>query len=270
MSPEKIGTLEKLLGSLGLHDAVKELSGTEAVHQNVPQQATNDDTLNTEKSIIDAQRPFHEFEANATTTSFPELAPGTHGPDDGFGSELQPWNSHISTEASPNSIHIIDYSDNANVHTLSTSLNDQATGSQVSLAPGNDDEPDARQIGDSGSSDESLVDELSHRVGTLMIGPTGRTKLYGPSSILDVERTHANGLPGGQSAHFSHVAHLSAEGQEHLKVPERLHGHLTKRFFDWENPFSDFVDREIYTLARAQSQRGQDTPWYSMALCHAV
>lgn len=270
MSPEKVGTLEKLLGSLGLHDAVKELSGTEAVHQNVPQQTANDDALNIDKSNIEGQQSFHQLEAISATTSFPELTSGTHGPDDGFGSDLQPWNSHVSTEVSPSSVHIIDYSNNANVHSLPASLNNQATGSQVSLAPENDDEHDVRQIGDSGSSDESLVDELSHRVGTLMIGPTGRTKLYGPSSILDVERTRAPGPPEGQSAHLSHVAHLSAQSQEHTKLPEELHEHLTNRFFVWENPFSDFVDRATYTLARARSQRGQDTPWYSRALCHAV
>lgn len=119
------------------------------------------------------------------------------------------------------------------------------------------------------SSHESLVDELSHRVGTLTIAPAGRIKLCGPSTIMRNTRENAPDDPQGQTL-VSKGPHLRWDGELGSSVPEQLQARLEDLYFEFENPFSDIIDREIYENSKQRYSTGEDSSWFSEALRNAM
>lgn len=193
---------------------------------------------------------------------------------DGFGSDLQTWNSHAETERSYStpgpkgpSPYTLDTSPFGEVFGACTETMSDGRSRVNYEGPSIFDEEDATQ---SNGSNESLVDELSHRVGTLTIGPAGRTKLHGASLMFDVEKAKNSTFASGNSELFASSQATSTHGGSGSDIPEELQEHLVNQYFDWENPFSDIVDREIYTIAKARCSNGEATPYFSQALCNAM
>lgn len=273
MPPGNGIALQKVFTSLGLRDIFRDLSADMADTSRTTgwsgpaTQTAGSGDMPTQESPI-------EISAALTEVAAHEHIPQEENYSyDGFGNDLQLWNSNAETEISYStpgpkgpSPYTLDTSPFGEVFTEAM----PAGRSQVNYeGPSIFDEEDATQ---SNGSNESLVDELSHRVGTLTIGPAGRTKLHEASLMFDAEKaknsTFSSGNLGFLAGPQSPPTH--GIGGSESDVPEELQEHLVNQYFDWENPFSDIVDREIYTLAKARCRNGEATPYFSQALCNAM
>jgi len=271
MPPGKSAALEKVFTSLGLHDVFREMSveipDSSRTTGSTAQSAPGGDSVTRQSPVGDP-------------TAFPEIAAEDLSRQEdsynyeGFGEDLRLWNSQADTEITCNTSG----PKGPSPYDLDTSPFGEVPGPYADAMPSSRsrvsyegpsifDEENASQ---SNGSNESLVDELSHRVGTLTIGPAGRTKLRGASLMFNVEKAKDSVSPGGNSD-FAGSAHvMPAQAGAGPDVPEELLEHLVNRYFDWENPFSDIVDREIYMLAKARRRSGEGTPYFSQALCDAM
>lgn len=270
MPPEKSNTLKKLLGSLGLHDAAEAMSKTPAD----PKQHYNSSLSPSIHGTGIEIHPSPNDSVSAAAENVPQDSTEEDNVyhDNTFGSDLRLWESNASAE---NFATIPAFDDRAlepldkvPLPELGVDNYDHGTEIQSFVDLGGDSYTKG-DCSEGRSSNESLVDELSHRVGTLTVGPDGRTKLHGPSSIFNIEQVQAQGGSDKFATRSRHTD-TSKESQDGSAVPEELQEHLIKLYFDWVNPFSDFVDREIYMLAKAQSDVGKDTAYFSRALCNAM
>lgn len=131
---------------------------------------------------------------------------------------------------------------------------------------------DSTLVGESGSTTdtESLIDEISDRVGTLRIGPGGKTHFCGPTStfnlkgVLDSEDPEAR--PMIESYSLQDSDHFGSE----TEIPLALEEHLINLYFCWQDPSFHVVDRKVYEEARAKWQNMEETPFYSEALRYAM
>lgn len=121
--------------------------------------------------------------------------------------------------------------------------------------------------------DHSVVtNELSHRLGSLLMTDNGERHFYGATSNLNLARggnlpvMYANRCDKGQKAQ----ARLEAAGLDE-EVDRNLEDHLVQLFFTWHNPSLYIVDEAIFTKARQDFQQGkQDTLFYSHFLMNAM
>jgi hypothetical protein len=274
MPPDNGAALHKVFASLGLGDIFQDISANVADFSHtiarcgpLTQPAGSGDPAPQQSSV---EMPA----AVPEVISYEPLRQEDGYNYDGFGSDLQTWNSHAETEISYNtpgpkgpSPYTVDTSPFGEVFGACTEAMPDGRSRVDYEGPSIFDEEDATQ---SNGSNESLVDELSHRVGTLTIGPAGRTKLHGASLMFDVEKVKNSNFPFGNSDFLASSQSPTIHNGSGPEVPEELQEHLVNQYFDWENQFSDIVDREIYTLAKARYRNGEATPYFSQALCDAM
>ncbi|POR36832.1 Uncharacterized protein TPAR_02968 [Tolypocladium paradoxum] len=118
---------------------------------------------------------------------------------------------------------------------------------------------------------ESLLDQLSNRIGSLQIGPGGQVRYYGPTSNFNLVDMPA---PDNLTVHRT----VRNDGQEYLdrlgigkEVPHELEEHLTDLYFAWQDPTFHAVDRAMFESARISwRQNKEDTPYYSEALQNSI
>lgn len=255
MAEEKALTLKTILGNMGYHEAVKDLMGTER-QTRVSQYP--------DETGARAQHPEFQQDSTQRPSSQPiDLEESRR--IDNYGS---PWDSYdawlpentcqqLASQRSP-------LTDDYDVGLLSASQNatlpmlEDFAGTSNGNTAGNEE------------SHESLIDELSHRVGTLTIGRAGRTKLHGPSAILNVGEPSVPGAPTQHTTTANCVLSSTGHTCSALQVPEKLEEQLVNHFFNYENPFSHVVDRSMYEKAKAEDQGGEDTAYYSKALVYAM
>ncbi|KAL4940033.1 hypothetical protein BDV06DRAFT_27066 [Aspergillus oleicola] len=116
---------------------------------------------------------------------------------------------------------------------------------------------------------EGLIDELSDRVGTLQIGPGGRTRFFGPTStfnLADMLATNTSGIHLAQNDAWECLSRLGSV----KAVPAALEEHLTDLYFSWQDPSFHVVDRKMYEDAKAKWYAMEDTPYYSESLRNAI
>lgn len=121
--------------------------------------------------------------------------------------------------------------------------------------------------------DQSVVtNELSHRLGSLLMTDNGERHFYGATSNLHLARggnlpvMYINRSGKGQKAQ----APLEAAGLDE-DMGRNLEDHLVQLFFAWHNPSLYIVDEAIFTKARQDFQQGkQDTLFYSPFLMNAM
>jgi hypothetical protein len=269
MPPGKSAALEEVFGSLGLPNVLRD-SLVESVD---PLGATGPETSLMSSDITSLHQSSTEFPAAPLAVDgHDSLQQEERHECEDFGNDLQLWNScgnaqisHHTSGLEEPSPHILAISPHQEVFGASADTV-SSTQSRVNYeGPSIFDADDASQ---SNGSNESLVDELSHRVGVLTIGPEGRTKLRGPSLMFNVEKAKDSRSP---VSNFEFIAHSrSTQSGRGPDVPDELQDHLVGQYFDFENLFYDIVDREIYTLAKARYDQGQATPYFSQALCNAM
>jgi hypothetical protein len=111
---------------------------------------------------------------------------------------------------------------------------------------------------------EGLVDEISDRVGTLKIGPGGKTRLYGPTSTFGL--TEMPFLDSYEAHRPRPIYHSGSEEE----IPTALEDHLLNLYFSWQDPSFHVVDRDIYEEAKEKWGNLEETPYYSEALRNAM
>jgi hypothetical protein len=129
---------------------------------------------------------------------------------------------------------------------------------------------------DSGEEDEAendVIEQLSHRIGTLKIAGDGHLRFYGATSnlnLVDVSATQQRQRPDART-----VRHDGQDILNHLRVgqpvDQALEDHLVELYFTWQNPSTYIVDKEMYMTARTKWRNElDDTPFYSEVLTNAM
>ncbi|GIK06090.1 hypothetical protein Aspvir_001733 [Aspergillus viridinutans] len=111
---------------------------------------------------------------------------------------------------------------------------------------------------------EGLVDEISDRVGTLKIGPGGKTRFYGPTSTFNLRE-----MPSPDSYEADRPNPTYHYGTEE-EIPASVEDHLLDLYFTWQDPSFHVVDRHIYEEAKEKWKNREETPFYSEALRNAM
>lgn len=132
---------------------------------------------------------------------------------------------------------------------------------------------------DSDSGDEEdeaekdVIDQISHRIGTLKIAGDGHLRFYGATSnlnLVDVSATQQRQRPDART-----VRHDGQDILNHLRVgqpvDQELEDHLIELYFTWQNTSTYVVDKEMYMIARSKWRNEyDDTPFYSEVLTNAM
>lgn len=135
---------------------------------------------------------------------------------------------------------------------------------------------DRDQESDSDEENEAendVIEQLSHRIGTLKIAGDGHLRFYGATSnlnLVDVSATQQRQRPDART-----VRHDGQDILNHLRVgqpvDQALEDHLVELYFTWQNPSIYVVDKEMYMTARSKWRNEyDDTPFYSEVLTNAM
>ncbi|KAL2821157.1 fungal-specific transcription factor domain-containing protein [Aspergillus granulosus] len=135
---------------------------------------------------------------------------------------------------------------------------------------------DREDDSDSGEEDEAekdVIEQISHRMGTLKIAGDGHLRFFGATSnlnLVDVSATQQRQRPDART-----VRHDGQDILNHLRVgqsvDQALEDHLLELFFTWQNPSIYVVDKEMYMTARSKwRDELDDTPFYSEVLTNAM
>lgn len=129
---------------------------------------------------------------------------------------------------------------------------------------------------DSGEEDEAendVIEQLSHRIGTLKIAGDGHLRFYGATSnlnLVDVSATQQRQRPDART-----VRHDGQDILNHLRVgqpvDQALEDHLVELYFTWQNPSTYIVDKDMFMTARSKWRNEfDDTAFYSEVLTNAM
>ncbi|KAL4882099.1 fungal-specific transcription factor [Aspergillus karnatakaensis] len=135
---------------------------------------------------------------------------------------------------------------------------------------------DKEEDSDSDEEDEAekdVIEQISHRIGTLKIAGDGHLRFYGATSnlnLVDVSATQQRQRPDART-----VRHDGQDILNHLRVgqpvDQALEDHLLELYFTWQNCSTYVVDKEMYYTARTNwREEFDDTPFYSEVLTNAM
>ncbi|BCS27345.1 transcription factor domain-containing protein [Aspergillus puulaauensis] len=147
----------------------------------------------------------------------------------------------------------------------------QQPGALLEQAQNNrDDDSDS---GEENEAEKDVIEQISHRIGTLKIAGDGHLRFFGATSnlnLVDVSATQQRQRPDART-----VRHDGQDILNHLRVgqsvDQALEDHLLELYFTWQNCSTYVVDKEMYYTAR-QNWREEldDTPFYSEVLTNAM
>lgn len=137
----------------------------------------------------------------------------------------------------------------------------------------NDMHYDSDSGDDEDEAEKDVIDQISHRIGTLKIAGDGHLRFYGATSnmnLVDVSATQQRQRPDART-----VRHDGQDILNHLRVgqpvDQELENHLVELYFTWQNPSTYVVDKDMYMTARAKWRNEyDDTPFYSEVLTNAM
>lgn len=126
---------------------------------------------------------------------------------------------------------------------------------------------------DEDEAERDVIDQISHRIGTLKIAGDGHLRFYGATSnmnLVDVSATQQRQRPDART-----VRHDGQDILNHLRVgqpvDQNLEDHLVELYFTWQNPTTYVVDKDMYMTARSKWRNEyDDTPFYSEVLTNAM
>lgn len=135
------------------------------------------------------------------------------------------------------------------------------------------DHPQDSDSEEENEAENDVIEQLSHRIGTLKIAGDGHLRFYGATSnlnLVDVSATQQRQRPDART-----VRHDGQDILNHLRVgqpvDQALEDHLVELYFTWQNPSIYVVDKEMYMTARSKWRNEyDDTPFYSEVLTNAM
>ncbi|KAF9888088.1 hypothetical protein FE257_009353 [Aspergillus nanangensis] len=143
----------------------------------------------------------------------------------------------------------------------------------VLLGQGLNDRDYESESGEEDEAQKDVIEQISHRIGTLKIAGDGHLRFYGATSnlnLVDVSATQQRQRPDART-----VRHDGQDILNHLRVgqsvDDALEDHLVELYFTWQNTSTYVVDKEMYMIARAKWRNElDDTPFYSEVLTNAM
>ncbi|GIC88310.1 transcription factor domain-containing protein [Aspergillus udagawae] len=143
----------------------------------------------------------------------------------------------------------------------------------VLLGQAQNDTEDESESGEEDEAENDVIEQLSHRIGTLKIAGDGHLRFYGATSnlnLVDVSATQQRQRPDART-----VRHDGQDILNHLRVgqpvDQALEDHLVELYFTWQNPSTYVVDKEMFMTARSRWRNDlDDTPFYSEVLTNAM
>lgn len=140
----------------------------------------------------------------------------------------------------------------------------------------NTEDSNSNSDSDSEEEDEAdnyVIEQISHRMGTLKLAGYGHLRFYGATSNLNLVDVSAT-----QERQHRDARTLRQDGQDVLNslgigqmVDQELEDHLVELYFTWQNPSAYVVDKEMYITARSKWRDEQvNTPFYSEVLTNAM
>ncbi|RAH81369.1 Zn(II)2Cys6 transcription factor [Aspergillus japonicus CBS 114.51] len=136
----------------------------------------------------------------------------------------------------------------------------------------NDKDVDSNS-GEEDEAEKDVIEQISHRIGTLKLSGDGHLRFFGATSnlnLVDVSATQQHQRPDART-----VRHDGQDILNHLRVGQHvsqaLEDHLVELYFTWQNPSTYVVDKEMYLNARSEWRNDLiDTPFYSEVLTNAM
>lgn len=125
---------------------------------------------------------------------------------------------------------------------------------------------------DSKPKEDSLVDQLSGRMGSLQIADDGQLRFYGPTSNLTILQNGPLSI-NATALHFSddHWQQILNQAGVGQHVATELEDHLLKLYFCWEDPSIHVVDERIFWRERTDhAQALISSSTYSRLLTNAM
>jgi hypothetical protein len=122
------------------------------------------------------------------------------------------------------------------------------------------------------TQDDEIVDQLSARMGSFQIAEDGQLRYFGATSNLHILHNGIFFLSRSPTRSIRNEGNdvLVTAGLGHT-VSTETEKHLAKLYFKWEDPAIHVVDEEMYYLAQAKWQSGEDgSPFYSETLKNAM
>ncbi|RAL15830.1 transcription factor domain-containing protein [Aspergillus homomorphus CBS 101889] len=127
--------------------------------------------------------------------------------------------------------------------------------------------------GEEDEAEKDVIEQISHRIGTLKLSGDGHLRFFGATSnlnLVDVSATQQHQRPDART-----VRHDGQDILNHLRVgqpvSQALEDHLVELYFTWQNPSTYVVDKEMYLSARSEWRNDLiDTPFYSEVLTNAM
>lgn len=143
----------------------------------------------------------------------------------------------------------------------------------VMLGQAQNDTDNDSESGEEDEAENDVIEQLSHRIGTLKIAGDGHLRFYGATSnlnLVDVSATQQRQRPDART-----VRHDGQDILNHLRVgqpvDQALEDHLVELYFTWQNPSTYVVDKEMFMTARSRWRNDlDDTPFYSEVLTNAM
>ncbi|EPS33960.1 hypothetical protein POX_a01052 [Penicillium oxalicum] len=144
---------------------------------------------------------------------------------------------------------------------------------QATALPTSHDRDHESDSDEENEAENDVIEQLSHRIGTLKLAGDGHLRFYGATSnlnLVDVSATQQRQRPDART-----VRHDGQDILNHLRVgqpvDQALEDHLIELFFTWHNPSIYVVDKEMYMTARHRWRNEyEDTPFYSEVLTNAM
>jgi hypothetical protein len=135
------------------------------------------------------------------------------------------------------------------------------------------DKTDDSDSDEEDEAEKDVIEQISHRIGTLKIAGDGHLRFYGATSnlnLVDVSATQQRQRPDART-----VRHDGQDILNHLcvgqPVDQALEDHLLELYFTWQNCSTYVVDKEMYYIARTNwREEFDDTPFYSEVLTNAM
>ena len=120
--------------------------------------------------------------------------------------------------------------------------------------------------------EESLIDQLTGRMGSMQIAEDGQKRFYGATSNLHFLHN------GPMSLTRSRFSSLQAEGETLLKdrrldqyVDREFEDHLLKLYFCWEDPSIHVMDEQLFFREREKCKATNETSYlYSEVVVNAM
>lgn len=229
-----------------------------AANGNLSETLPSQNVLPTENATVANQETMVPFGFQFPQTSWEFALPTAESLDSLYANMNGGYQASPENGFSPDSLHL-----SQDIAQQPGVLLEQAQNSR-------DDDSDS---GEENEAEKDVIEQISHRIGTLKIAGDGHLRFYGATSnlnLVDVSATQQRQRPDARTVRY--------DGQDilnHLRVgqsvDQALEDHLLELYFTWQNCSTYVVDKEMYYTAR-QNWREEldDTPFYSEVLTNAM